>query len=162
MLYADDLILIAGNRFKKSRWINYVYWWFAYDVIKNMIMQIMINLLQILMWTIRPYDMSLYQIWSYLNERTQSYRPIKLENFCYIMWENGAGHSFADYDGCRLATSLFPDNTKWIKLRLKMKNQEEEKLEEEGNRLVTLECSWILLRMDSTYDLGLQSLLLCQ
>ena len=31
----------------------------------------------------------------------------------------------------RLATSLFPDNTKWIKLRLKMKNQEGEKLEEE-------------------------------
>ena len=31
--------------------------------------------------------------------------------------------------GTRLATSLFPDNTKWIKLRLKMKNQEGEKLE---------------------------------
>ena len=52
-----------------------------------------------------------------------------------------------------------------------MKNQEGEKLEEEGkpfhvtqwhetekeegNRLVTLEWSWILMRMDSTYDLGL-------
>ena len=55
----------------------------------------------------------------------------------------------------KLATSLFPDNTKWIKLRLKMKNQEGEKLEEEGNRLVTLEWSWILMRMDSKYDLGL-------
>ena len=41
----------------------------------------------------------------------------------------------------RLATSLFPDNTKLIKLRLKMKNQEGEKLEEEENRLVTLEWS---------------------
>ena len=30
------------------------YWWFAYDVIKNMIMQIMIDLSQILIWPIRP------------------------------------------------------------------------------------------------------------
>ena len=30
------------------------YWWFAYDVIKNMIMQVMIDLSQILIWPIRP------------------------------------------------------------------------------------------------------------
>ena len=30
------------------------FWWFAYDVIKNMIMQIMIDLSQILIWPIRP------------------------------------------------------------------------------------------------------------
>ena len=42
---------------------------------------------------------------------------------------------FGNHFSClfRLATSLFPDNTKRIKLRLKMKNQEGEKLEEEGN-----------------------------
>ena len=30
-----------------------VYWWLAYDVIKNMIMQIMLNLLQTLVWPTR-------------------------------------------------------------------------------------------------------------
>ena len=41
------------------------------------------------------------------------------------------------------------------KTSFKDENQEGEKLEEEGNRLVTLEWSWILMRMDTTYDLGL-------
>ena len=38
------------------------YWWFAYDVIKNMTMPIMINFSQILIWPVRPYNVSLYQI----------------------------------------------------------------------------------------------------
>ena len=42
--------------------------WFAYDVIKNMIMQTMINLVQILIWTTRLYNASLYQIRSYLDQ----------------------------------------------------------------------------------------------
>ena len=66
--------------FKKSNW------WLAYDVIKNMTMQIMINLPQILLWPIRPYNVSLYQLWTYLDQRKQSYGPKKLENFllCYM------------------------------------------------------------------------------
>ena len=63
---------------------NSNYWWFAYDVIKNMIMQIMINLPKILIWPIRPYNVSLYQILTYLDQ--QSYGPKKFENclLCYM------------------------------------------------------------------------------
>ena len=39
-----------------------LYRWFAYDVIKNLIMQIMINLLQILIQPIRLYNVPLCQI----------------------------------------------------------------------------------------------------
>ena len=39
-----------------------LYRWFTYDVIKNMIMQIKINLPQILICLIRPYNVSLYLI----------------------------------------------------------------------------------------------------
>ena len=42
------------------QWKRSVYWWLAYDVIKNMIMKIMINLLQILIWPTRPYNVFLY------------------------------------------------------------------------------------------------------
>ena len=35
-----------------------MYWWFAYDVIKNMIMQITINLPQIFIWPIKAYNVS--------------------------------------------------------------------------------------------------------
>ena len=38
------------------------YWWFACDVIKNMTMPIMINFSQVLIWPVRPYNVSLYQI----------------------------------------------------------------------------------------------------
>ena len=34
------------------------YYWFSYDMIKNMITQIMINFSQILVWSVRPYNMS--------------------------------------------------------------------------------------------------------
>ena len=34
--------------------VKHLYWGFAYDVIKNMIIQIMIDLSQILIWPIRP------------------------------------------------------------------------------------------------------------
>ena len=39
------------------------YWSFAHDVIKNMIMQIMINLLQIVVWPLRLYNVSLPNLW---------------------------------------------------------------------------------------------------
>ena len=42
--------------------------WFAYNVIKSMIMQIMTNLPQILVWPIRPQNVSLYRISSYLKQ----------------------------------------------------------------------------------------------
>ena len=43
------------------------YWWFAYDVIENMIMQIMINLPQSLIWPVRP-NRCLCTKLSYLNQ----------------------------------------------------------------------------------------------
>ena len=60
--------------------------WFAYDVIKNMIVEIIINLLKILIWNIGSYSVSLYQIYSHLDKRKQTYRSQKLENFllCYM------------------------------------------------------------------------------
>ena len=48
------------------------YWWFAYDVIKNMIMQIMIN---------KTRTRAVYQICKHLDQRKQSYRQKNLENF---------------------------------------------------------------------------------
>ena len=33
-------------------------WWFTYDVIKNMMTQIMINFFQIIVWPVRPYNVS--------------------------------------------------------------------------------------------------------
>ena len=33
--------------------MNICYWWFAYDIIKNIIMEIMIDLSQILIWHIK-------------------------------------------------------------------------------------------------------------
>ena len=69
-----------------------IYWWFECGVIKNMILQIMIDLSQILVWSIRPQNVSLYQIWSHLDQRKQSYKQKKLENFllCYIgKWAGG-------------------------------------------------------------------------
>ena len=38
------------------------YWWFAYDVINSMIMQILIDLSQILIWPIRSQNVSPYQL----------------------------------------------------------------------------------------------------
>ena len=73
-----------------------------YDVIKSMIMQLMIILLQILIWPMKPHDLSLYKIWSYLDQLKQSYGPMKLEDFllCYVgKW--ACGHSFAHQHGCR-------------------------------------------------------------
>ena len=72
-----------------------------YDVNKNLIKQIRINLLQILIWPIRPYSLSLYHIWTYLDQWKQIYGPKKLENFllCYMRKWVG-GHSFAHEYGC--------------------------------------------------------------
>ena len=39
-------------RDKEPLIVSYEYWWFAYDVIKNMIMQIMINLPKIMKWIV--------------------------------------------------------------------------------------------------------------
>ena len=64
------------------------YWWFAYDVMKNVTMEIMINFLQNLIWSVGPYKVCLYQIWSNLDQSKQSYGPKKLENFYYAIWEN--------------------------------------------------------------------------
>ena len=50
-------------------------WGFSYDVIKDLIMQIMVKLPQILIWPTTSYNGFLYQIWSYLDERKQSYGP---------------------------------------------------------------------------------------
>ena len=46
-----------------------------------MIMQIMINLLQILIWPIGPCKMYFHQISSYLGQRKKSYRPKQLDEF---------------------------------------------------------------------------------
>ena len=46
--------MLQEDRFTDLPEYPVLYWWFAYDVIKNMIMQIMINLPQILIWPIRP------------------------------------------------------------------------------------------------------------
>ena len=63
-----------------------LYQWCVYDVIKNMVMQIRINLPEILIWPTRPYIVSLYQLSSYLDQRKQSYGPKKFDNFllCYM------------------------------------------------------------------------------
>ena len=64
------------------------HWWLAYDVLKSLIMQIMIDFPQILVSPVRP----LYQIWSHLDQRKQSYRQMKLEYFllCYVeKWASG-------------------------------------------------------------------------
>ena len=42
-----------------------------------MAMQIMINLPQIFIWPIRPYNVSLYQIWTYLDQWKQSCGPLE-------------------------------------------------------------------------------------
>ena len=78
------------------------YGWFANTVIKDMIMQIMINLLQILMWPINHTTCPCSKIWSHLDQWTQSYWPSKLENFllCY-MGKWAGGHYFAHHHGCR-------------------------------------------------------------
>ena len=59
-----------------------------YDVIKSMIMQIKINLPKILIWPIRPYNVSLYQIVAWVNENNvkgqKSWRI-----FYYVIWKNG-------------------------------------------------------------------------
>ena len=52
--------MIRGGHRRLAR--NLCYWWFTYEAIKNVIMQIMINLLPILIWPIRLYNMPLYQI----------------------------------------------------------------------------------------------------
>ena len=39
-------------------------WWFAHDVIKNMIMQIMFNLLRILIWPISSISTKFEVIWT--------------------------------------------------------------------------------------------------
>ena len=69
--------------------VPHMYWWFAYDVIKDMIMQITINFPQILIWSIRPYNMSLTKfevIWA--NENRVTGKKM-LEIFYYGIWENG-------------------------------------------------------------------------
>ena len=74
-----------------------LYWWFSYDVIKNMIIQIIINVLQILVWAIRRYNVPLYEIWSHLDQGRQSYGSKKLKDFLYfVIWEN----EFAHQHGC--------------------------------------------------------------
>ena len=79
---------------------NLFYWWFTYDVIKNMIMQIIMNLPQILVWDIKPYNVPLYDIYSYLDQRKQSYGPKKLEDFpLRYMGKCACGHSFAHQHG---------------------------------------------------------------
>ena len=69
-----------------------MYWWFAYAVIKHMIMQIMIDLSQILGWPIRPYKTCLCTkfeaIWTNEN-RVTSKRILKI--FYYVICENGLG-----------------------------------------------------------------------
>ena len=62
------------------------YSWSAYDVIKILSMQIVVNLLQMLIWPIRPYDMSLYQIWSYLDLWKQSYGQKKSDIFSVMLY----------------------------------------------------------------------------
>ena len=76
-------------------------WWFAYDVIRNMTMQIMTNLPQILLWPVRPYSASLYQFWTYWDQWKPSYGPKKLENFLLCYMAKWAGRcSFAYQHGC--------------------------------------------------------------
>ena len=48
--------------------VSKLYWWVAYDVIKNMILKIIINLPKISIWPIGPYNVSLYQILTYLDQ----------------------------------------------------------------------------------------------
>ena len=62
---------------------------------KNMVMQILINFIQILVWPVRSsYRLSLYQfevIWTYANV-IWTYGPKKLQNFllCYMgKWTGG-------------------------------------------------------------------------
>ena len=80
-----------------------IYWWFAYDVIKNMIIQITTNLLYILKWAIRSYKVSLYKIQSHLDQQKQSYGSKKLEKLedfllCY-MGKRAGRLSFAHQHG---------------------------------------------------------------
>ena len=67
-----------------------------------MIMQIMINLLQILIWPIGPYKMSfLPNLKLFGPTETASYRPKKLDKIllCYMGKWTG-GHSYAYQNGC--------------------------------------------------------------
>ena len=67
---------------------------------ENIILGIMINLPQIFISPIKPYNASLYQIWSYFDKWKQSYGPKKLENFLlYHMGKWAAGNSFAHQHG---------------------------------------------------------------
>ena len=54
----DTSRINPGYLFNETRYqkvvIGVALYWFAYDAIKNMIMQIMINVPQILIWPIRP------------------------------------------------------------------------------------------------------------
>ena len=46
----------------------------SYDFIKSMIPQIIVNFTQILVWTLRSYNMSVDQLSSHLDHAKQSYR----------------------------------------------------------------------------------------
>ena len=51
---SNGLMSVATHRHSKTAILHIdTYWWFANDVIKNIIIQIMIDLSQILMWPIR-------------------------------------------------------------------------------------------------------------
>ena len=69
---------MAVQTFRKFLFVN---WWFAYDVIKNMTMEVMINWPQILIWPVGPYHLSLYQMGSHLDQPKQSYGPKSLDKF---------------------------------------------------------------------------------
>ena len=67
------------------------------NVIKNMTTQIMINLPQILIWPVRPYNNSLYQIWSYFDQSKQNYRSKNLKSF---LLRNMGKWVYARQHGC--------------------------------------------------------------
>ena len=63
LLYCQSYADFDSKSFHSDNYVYYdLNWWFAYDIIKNMIMQIMIHLLQILICPVRQYNVSLYPI----------------------------------------------------------------------------------------------------
>ena len=57
-----DFLTIATNGYQSDSALVLSFFWFAYDVIKSMIMQFVINVPQILIWPRTPYKLSLYRI----------------------------------------------------------------------------------------------------
>ena len=91
---------------------------------KNLIMQIIINLLQILIQPKRPYNVSLYEIWSYVEQWTQSYGRKKFGEFFITLYgkigrvfpSGGTGgslyHDFVPLHRGLVPHKKFPENNR--------------------------------------------------